>query len=175
MAGNKKHWCAGVALTVLVNGPVMADTALNFKGNLIIPNCVINNNLPVTVDFADVEIQTLDATNTVYHAKDFSVDMNCPYTVGTPKLTLNATAVHNAAQGVIQTSKYTEGLVIYLRQKGGGTPIPLGSPTAVTSSVTGSGNARTLTLNAGLGQFKGMAALKPGPFTASASLQVRYE
>lgn len=175
MAGHKKHWCAGVALAVLVNGPVMADTALNFKGNLIIPDCVINNNNPVSVDFGDVEIQTLDVMTTVYHARDFNIPIHCPYTVGTPKLTLTATAVHNAAQGVIQTSKYAEGLVIYLRQKGGSTPVPLGSATAVTSSVTGSGTDRTLILNAGMGQFKGMQTLKPGPFTASASLQLRYE
>ncbi|EFB0088245.1 fimbrial protein [Salmonella enterica] len=175
MAGNKSYWCGGLVLAVLMSGSVMADTALNFKGNLIIPNCVINNNNPVSVDFGDVEIQTLDVMNTVYHARDFNIPMHCPYTVGTPKLTLTATAIHDAAQGVIQTSKYAEGLVIYLRQKGGNTPVPLGSATAVTSSVTGSGTDRTLTLNAGMGQFKGMQTLKPGPFTASASLQVRYE
>ncbi|MFV5712021.1 fimbrial protein [Escherichia coli] len=175
MAGNKKNWHTGIALAVLMSGSVIADTAVNFKGNLIIPNCVINNNLPVSVDFHDVEIQSLETVNTVYYAQDFGVDMNCPYSAGTPKLTLSAPAVHNAAQGIIQTSKYTEGLVINIRQKGGGAVIPLNNSTEVTSSVTGIGNLRTLILNAGLSQFKGMETLTPGPFTASANLQVRYE
>ncbi|HDC1420162.1 TPA: fimbrial protein [Salmonella enterica] len=150
-------------------------TVINFKGNLIIPDCTINNNSPLEVDFGDVEIQTLDALNTAYHARDFNIPMTCPYILGTPRLTLTSSAVHIAQQGIIQTSKYNEGLVIYLRQKGGNNVIPLGTATNVTNSVTGTGTSKTLTLNAGIGRYKEMQLLTPGPFTASASLQVRYE
>ncbi|HCR3451290.1 TPA: fimbrial protein [Citrobacter werkmanii] len=177
MADNEKSWHAGLILAVLISGAASAaDTALNFKGNLIIPNCVINNNNPVIVDFKNVEIQTLAVVNTVYHDTEFSVSMNCPYSVGTPKLTLSSTNPYNASLGIIRTNRNdTEGLVIHLRQKDKKQVVPLNTPTAVTSSVTGSGSDRTLTLNAGLAQVKGMNALKPGPFTASASLQLRYE
>lgn len=167
-----------VFLAVMLGGVlqvVQAATTVNFKGNLIIPDCTINNGNPLEVDFGDIEIQTLDAANTVYHARDFSIPMTCPYILGTPRLTLTSSAVHNAQQGIIQTSKYSEGLVIYLRQMGGGTAVPLGTATNVSSSVTGTGTSRTLTLNAGVGRYKDMQQLTPGPFTASASLQVRYE
>ncbi|ECA1878504.1 fimbrial protein [Salmonella enterica subsp. enterica serovar Napoli] len=148
---------------------------VNFKGSLVIPDCTINNNTPLDVDFGEVEIQTLTAGNTAFHARDVDIPLNCPYTVGLPKLTLTSAAVHDAARGVIQTSKYSEGLVIYLRQGDGTTAIPLGTATNVSTSVTGSGNSRTLKLNAGLGRIKEMSDLTAGPFTGSAGLQVRYE
>ncbi|EAA4084738.1 fimbrial protein [Salmonella enterica subsp. salamae] len=148
---------------------------VNFKGTLVIPDCTVNNNTPLEVDFDRVEIQTLTAANTAYHAKNFNVSLNCPYTVGVPELTLTSSAIHDAARGVIQTTKYDEGLVIYLRQKDGTTPVPLGTATNVSTSVTGTGNARTLTLNAGLGRVKNMSDLTAGDFTGTVGLQVRYE
>ncbi|EDQ9959170.1 fimbrial protein [Salmonella enterica] len=164
-----------IMLGIISQASTQAATTVNFKGNLIIPDCIINNNSPLEVDFGDVEIQTLDGINTPYHARDFNIPMTCPYILGTPRLTLTSSAIHNAQQGIIQTSKYHEGLMIYLRQKGGGTAVPLGTATNVSSSVTGAGTSRTLTLNAGIGRYKEMQLLTPGPFTASASLQVRYE
>ncbi|MCZ4677301.1 fimbrial protein [Citrobacter sedlakii] len=148
---------------------------VSFKGSLVIPDCVVNNNAPLEVDFGEVEIQTLSSGNTAFHARDFDVSLNCPYTVGLPMLTLTSATPHDAAGGVIQTSKYDEGLVIYLRQKGGTAPVPLGAATNVSSSVTGSGTSRTLKLNAGLGRIKEMSDLTAGPFTGSAGLQVRYQ
>ncbi|EBV2827377.1 fimbrial protein [Salmonella enterica subsp. enterica serovar Adelaide] len=148
---------------------------VNFKGALVIPDCTVNNNTPLEVDFGRVEIQTLTAANTAYHAKNFNVSLNCPYTLGLPKLTLTSGAIHNAAQGVIQTSKYSEGLVIYLRQSDGVTPVPLGTATNVSTSVTGTGNVRTLTLNAGMGRIKNMSDLTAGDFTGTVGLQIRYE
>ncbi|EEE1598521.1 fimbrial protein [Salmonella enterica] len=159
----------------IISQMTLAATTVNFKGNLIIPDCTINNSNPLEVDFGDIEIQTLSVTNTAYHGRDFSIPMTCPYILGTPKLTMTSSAVHNALQGIIQTSKYSEGLVIYLRQKGGGTAVPLSTATNISSSVTGTGTSKTLTLNAGVGRYKDMTLLTPGPFTASASLQVRYE
>ncbi|HAE6913796.1 TPA_asm: fimbrial protein [Salmonella enterica subsp. enterica serovar Madelia] len=148
---------------------------VNFKGALVIPDCTVNNNSPLEVDFGRVEIQTLTAANTAYHAKSFNIPLNCPYILGYPQLTLTSGAIHNASQGVIQTTKYAEGLVIYLRQGTGTTPVPLGTATNVSTSVTGSGNTRTLTLNAGLGRIKDMNYLTAGDFTGTVGLQVRYE
>lgn len=148
---------------------------VNFKGALVIPDCTVNNNTPLEVDFGRVEIQTLTAANTAFHARDFNVSLNCPYTLGLPKLTLTSSAIHNAAQGVIQTSMYAQGLVIYLRQKGGTAPVPLGTATNVTTSVTGTGNSRTLTLNAGIGRIREMSELNAGEFTGTVGLQIRYE
>ncbi|EIN0011229.1 fimbrial protein [Salmonella enterica] len=148
---------------------------VNFKGSLVIPDCTVNNNTSLEVNFDDVEIQTLTAGNTPFHVQRFDVALNCPYTVGQPKLTVTSSAIHNAAQGGIQTSKYSEGLVIYLLQKDGTTAVPLGTASNVSTSVTGTGATRTLTLNAGVGRVKEMSDLTAGPFTGTAGLQVRYE
>ncbi len=152
-----------------------ADTGMVFTGNLVVPLCTVNNNTQVTVPFGDVEIQTLSAVNTAYQLRDVTIPVVCPYTSGTPRLTVSTTSAHNAAQGVLQTSKYREGLVVYLRQKDGTTALPLGTETAVTSSVTGTGTTRTLTLKAGIGRIKDLETLTPGEFTASSTLQIRYQ
>ncbi|WNN44045.1 MULTISPECIES: fimbrial protein [Winslowiella] len=152
-----------------------ADTSMVFTGNLVVPLCTVNNNTQVTVPFGDVEIQTLTAVNTPYDLQEITIPVNCPYTLGAPRLTVTSSTVHDAAQGVLQTSKYSEGLVVYLRQKNGTTALPLGTETDVTSSVTGSGTARTLALTAGIGRIKDLDALTPGEFTASSTLQVRYQ
>lgn len=151
-----------------------ADTGMVFTGNLVVPLCTVNNNTQVTVPFGDVEIQTLVAANTPYQLRDVTVPIFCPYTSGTPRLTVTTSSAHNATQGVLQTSKYSEGLVVYLRQKDGTTALPLGTEATVTSSVTGTGTTRTLTLKAGIGRVNSLDMLTPGEFTASSTLQIRY-
>lgn len=151
-----------------------ADTGMVFTGNLVVPLCTVNNNTQVTVPFGDVEIQTLAAANTPYQLREVNIPIVCPYTSGTPRLTVTTSSAHNATQGVLKTSKYSEGLVVYLRQKDGTTALPLGTETTVTSSVTGTGTARTLTLKAGIGRINSLDLLTPGEFTASSTLQVRY-
>lgn len=167
-----------IAAILLAVGPLPpmagADTGMVFTGNLVVPLCTVNNNTQVTVPFGDVEIQTLVAANTPYHLRDVTIPIACPYTVGTPRLTVTTSSAHNATQGVLQTSKYSEGLVVYLRQKDGTTPLPLAAETTVTSSVTGSGTTRTLTLRAGIGRINSLDMLTPGEFTASSTLQIRY-
>ena len=156
-------------------GTVHAVTQVEFTGNLVVPLCTINNNNPVTVSFDDVDIQTMPVSGSAYNQQDFAVDMLCPYTLGTPMLTVTSASVYNAPRGIINTSKSSEGLVVFLRQKGGAQVLPLGIATDVTSSVTGTGTNLTLTLNAALGQMNGMDRLTPGPFTATANLQVQYQ
>lgn len=164
------------SILILLSTVARADITIDFKGNLLIPDCKINNNNPVEVDFGDVEIQTIDTVNIAYHERDFDIPVDCPYTKGVPKLTVTSTTPHNKSQGVIQTSKYNEGLIIFLRSKGGQQPLPLNSKVDITSSISGTiGNVRILTLNAAVGQFKGMQYLTPGPFTASVTVAMLYE
>ncbi|WP_434134178.1 fimbrial protein [Enterobacter cloacae] len=169
---------AMLILAMLMAGascPVHAVTPVEFKGNLVLPLCTINNNNPVTVSFDDVDIQAMPVSGSPYNQQDFPVNMFCPYTLGTPMLTVTSASVYNAPGGIINTSKSSEGLVVFLRQKGGGLVLPLGTATDVTSSITGAGTDLTLTLNAALGQMNGMDKLTPGPFTATANLQVQYQ
>ena len=181
----------GVATAVRLTGIVvlasslyitsaMADTAINLHGNLVIPDCVVNNNNTVTVDFGDVDIQALPVAHTLYVPKTFSVPLDCPYTLGIPKLTVTAAVATGglAQDGTIRTTKDSEGLVVYLREQDGSTPVTLnpGAGKDISSSVSGSsGTSRTLRLNAGIGQLNGVDKLMAGSFTATASLQVRYE
>jgi minor pilin subunit PapE len=167
-------------MLALLPAVATADVTVTFTGNLIVPGCTINNGKSLDVGFGEVEIQSLEATNVPYHGKTFDVLMSCPYTAGTPKLVLTGNA-HDAAQGMLQTSKYSEGLVIYLRQKDGLTAVPLNATagTDISPSVSCNGSATgnncTLTLNAALGRIYEMSSLTAGSFSASAGLQVRYE
>lgn len=159
----------------ILSSAAYADTNMVFSGNLIVPLCTINNNNQITIPFGDIEIQTLTQANTPYQFQDITIPINCPYALGAPMLKVSSTTVDNAALGVLQTSKYSEGLVIYLRQGDGTTPLPIGTETIVTNSVTGSSTTRTLNLKAGLGRVNTLDMLTPGQFTASTTLQIRYQ
>lgn len=158
-----------------VTGPVYAGTPVEFKGNLVVPLCTINNNTPVTVSFGDVDIQTMPVKSERYHSKDFSLSIFCPYSLGTPMLTVTSVSAFSPGRGGIGTSKIKEGLVLMLRQRGGTRALSLGTPNDVTSSITGTSSTFTLTLNAALVQLYGMDKLTPGPFTATANLQLQYQ
>lgn len=158
----------------------LAETSVYLHGNLVIPECVINGNNSVEVKFGDVDIQSLPVSHTLYALTPFSVPMDCPYTLGVPKLTVEAPVASGgmARDGAIKTSRDGEGLVVYLRAQDGITPVVLNAATGmdISHSVVGSsGTTRTLRLNAGVGQLKGVDKLTAGAFTATASLQVRYE
>ncbi|EPY3080996.1 fimbrial protein [Shigella sonnei] len=166
-------------MLALLPAVATADVTVTFKGNLTVPDCTINDGNPLMVDFGDVEIQSLESTGVPYHGRNFDVPMSCPFTAGTPGLILTGNA-HDAARGMLQTSKYSEGLVIYLYQKDGRTAVPLNvKATDISPSVSCNGSATgnncTLTLNAALGRIYEMSKLTAGSFSASAGLQVRYE
>ncbi|MCU6345186.1 fimbrial protein [Escherichia coli] len=156
-----------------------ATDNLLFKGNLIIPNCTVNNNQSIETDFGDIEIQTLSAANTGYHWKSIQIPVDCPYNYGTPKI--NLTGQQGVSTNSIQTSKYnTEKLVIYLQQ---GTPdkqgkkINLGSYQELEQDaiVNTNGNQKNILITASVGREQGMELLTPGPFTASVNMEMRYE
>lgn len=178
MTSTKRVLAAVLGLSLLSASAQAADNLL-FKGNLVIPNCIVNNNQSIETDFGDIQIQTLSAANTGYHWESIQVPVECPYNYGTPKI--NITGQKGGANNSIQTSKYTnEKLVIYLQQGTAdklGKEIELGSyqeleQDAITNT---NGNQRNILLAAGVGREDDMSLLTPGPFTASVNMEVRYE
>ncbi len=120
--------CLPVMLgAVLMSQHVHAADNLTFKGKLIIPACTVSNT---TVDWQDVEIQTLSQNGN--HEKEFTVNMRCPYNLGTMKVTITATNTYNNAILVQNTSNTSsDGLLVYLYNSNAGnigTAITLGTP-----------------------------------------------
>lgn len=179
MMNAKRVLAAALGLSLLSAGAQAADNLL-FKGNLVIPNCTVNNNQSIETDFGDIEIQTLSAANTGYHWKSIQVPVECPYNYGTPKINLT-TGTPGKESNSIQTSKYnTEKLVVYLQQGTAdklGKKIELGNYQEIEQdAITNTnGNQRNVLLAAGVGREDDMNLLTPGPFTASVSMEVRYE
>ncbi|EGH9955592.1 fimbrial protein [Escherichia coli] len=153
---------------------------LRFKGNLIVPDCTMNNGNPVEINFGDIETQTLVAANTGYHWENIRVPVNCPYSLGVPKIRLTGSQA-TESRNSIKTSRYdTEKLVIYLHQgtkDNLGKAIELGIYQNIASNaISNTGGARyEVRLAAGVGREGGMELLTAGPFEASASMEVRYE
>ncbi|MDY9198221.1 fimbrial protein [Escherichia coli] len=167
-----------LTLTSLLLSGVAHSMNLNFKGNLIIPNCTVNANKAIETEFKDVEIQTLTTMNVGYHWQSLTIPVDCPYNLGTPKIKI--TGDQTTKPNGIKTSKYAaEKLAIYLKQGTAGAlgnDIALNSYNALTgSSITGVGTKKNISIAAGIGREGGMDLLKPGPFTASANMEVRYE
>lgn len=176
-----KKKMTGIILAALFSAvSAQAVDNLQFKGNLVIPDCTINNGNLIETNFGDIEIQTIAAANTGYHWQPLRILVDCPYTLGTPKIKLTGNQA-SYYKNSIKTSKYdSEKLVIYFRQ---GTPdnrgamINLGSyQNLATDAITGTGGTkRTVLITAGVGREGDMELLTPGPFTASANMEVRYE
>ncbi len=155
---------------------VQAVDNLQFRGNLVIPNCTINNGNPVETDWGGVDIQTLGNPNTPSHEKELSILVKCPYSLGTPKMTVTGSSHTVAGEKGLQTSKYDEGLLVYLRTKAANSWISYNTKQTIPAdSISGNGTDKTLTMYASLGYYKTMEDLKPGPFTAGATLEMRYE
>lgn len=155
---------------------VQAADNLQFRGNLVIPNCTVNNGNPIETDWGSVEIQMLGNPNTPSHEKELNISVNCPYALGTPKMKVTGAAHTTSGERGLQTSKYDEGLLIYLRTKAARSWISYNAEQDIpVDSISGSGTDKTLTMYASLGYYKTMEDLKPGPFTAGATLEMRYE
>ncbi|ELY6206055.1 fimbrial protein, partial [Cronobacter malonaticus] len=148
-----------------------------FKGNLIIPNCTINNNNAIETDFKDIEIQTIANSNTGYHWQQINIPVSCPYSIGAPKVRI--TGNKGIAPNSIQTNKYpNEKLAIYLKQSRAsgeqGNNIIIGQSMSLDSGSV-SNNKNNVYLTAGVAREGAMSLLKPGPFSASATMELRYE
>ncbi|EKG5216418.1 fimbrial protein, partial [Escherichia coli] len=113
----KKITSVMLSATLFSAVSAQATDNLQFRGNLIIPSCTINNGNPIETDWGQVEIQTLGNPNTPSHEKLLSIPVKCPYSLGTPKMKVTGAAHTASVPKGLQTSKYNEGLLIYLRTK----------------------------------------------------------
>ncbi|CAJ1243539.1 TPA: fimbrial protein [Escherichia coli] len=169
----------GLCLPVMLGAVLMSQHAhaadnLTFRGKLIIPACTVSNT---TVDWQDVEIQTLSQNGN--HEKEFTVNMRCPYNLGTMKVTISTSAAtYNKGIIVKGTSSRTDdGLLIYLynRHQNGsiGDAITLGTP-FTPEHVSGQVPARNISLYAKLGYKGDIQNLRAGTFSATATLVASY-
>ncbi len=165
--------CLPVMLgAVLMSQHVHAADNLTFKGKLIIPACTVTK---AEVDWGNVEIQTLSQNGN--HEKEFTVNMQCPYHLGTMKVTITATNTYNNAILVQNTSNTSsDGVLVYLYNSNAGnigTAITLGTP-FTPRKITGNNADRTISLHAKLGYKGNMQSLKAGDFSATATLVASY-
>ncbi|EFN9094937.1 fimbrial protein [Escherichia coli] len=167
--------CLPVMLgAVLMSQHVHAVDNLTFRGKLIIPACTVSNT---TVDWQDVEIQTLSQNGN--HEKEFTVNMRCPYNLGTMKVTITATNTQNNNSILVPNTSTTtgNGLLIYLynRNQNGsiGSPIVFNSP-FTPGYITGQVPARNISLYAKLGYKGNIQNLRAGTFSATATLVASY-
>lgn len=148
---------------------------LQFSGNLIIPDCTVNDGNPIKTEWKDVEIQTLGTASAPSHEQELRIPVKCPYSLGTPKMTLKGNFTFVAEKLGLQTSKNSEGLMIFLRTKAPDSWITGETMQLPSNSITGTGPDKTLTMYAALGYSKRMEDLTPGEFSAGATLEMRYE
>ncbi|EQR24354.1 P fimbrial minor subunit PapE [Escherichia coli] len=165
--------CLPVMLgAVLMSQHVHAADNLTFKGKLIIPACTVTK---AEVDWGNVDIQTLSQNGN--HEKEFTVNMQCPYHLGTMKVTITATNTYNNAILVQNTSNTSsDGVLVYLYNSNAGnigTAITLGTP-FTPGKITGNNADRTISLHAKLGYKGNMQSLKAGDFSATATLVASY-
>ena len=165
--------CLPVMLgAVLMSQHVHAADNLTFKGKLIIPACTVTK---AEVDWGNVEIQTLSQNGN--HEKEFTVNMQCPYHLGTMKVTITATNTYNNAILVQNTSNTSsDGVLVYLYNSNAGnigTAITLGTP-FTPGKITVNNADRTISLHAKLGYKGNMQSLKAGDFSATATLVASY-
>ncbi|HHV1569865.1 TPA: fimbrial protein [Escherichia coli] len=157
---------------MLMSQHVHAADNLTFKGKLIIPACTVTK---AEVDWGNVEIQTLSQNGN--HEKEFTVNMQCPYHLGTMKVTITATNTYNNAILVQNTSNTSsDGVLVYLYNSNAGnigTAITLGTP-FTPGKITGNNADRTISLHAKLGYKGNMQSLKAGDFSATATLVASY-
>lgn len=158
-------------MVLLVTANAYADNML-FRGNLIIPSCKLKHD--IQVDWGDIEIQSLKEKNTSYHPKEVRIDLTCPYFYKTPKLKVIADRVENRAG--IKTSKYNEGLVVFLSTKTGEEWINTNEYFNIPEQdITGEAEDKVVHLYAWLGRYNEITDLTPGEWNAIASMEVRYE
>ncbi|WP_157945626.1 fimbrial protein [Escherichia coli] len=158
---------------VLMSQHAHAADNLTFKGKLIIPACTVQN---AEVNWGDIEIQTLVQNGG--NQKDFTVQMTCPYHLGTMKVTITSNSQSGNSILVPSTSTSTnDGLLIYLydRNSSGsiGNAISLGTP-FTPGHVSGQLPTRNISLYAKLGYKGNMQNLRSGNFSATATLVALY-
>ncbi|CAI1508201.1 fimbrial protein [Serratia ficaria] len=167
----KKYAIPRIALLIgitLLTGPgVMpaaqatpGEAAMNFKGTLVVPSCVVNDNKTIDVDFGDVLTTRVDGTN---YRKQLSYTLTCESGVSKAlKLQVQGTAA--AFNGELLNTSVT-GLGIRLRN--GGSNLPVNSWLNFTYP-----NKPTLWV---VPVQKSGVTLAGGQFSATATLKVAYQ
>ncbi|EFI6096021.1 fimbrial protein [Escherichia coli] len=180
----KKGRLAGLiaAGLLLTSAQALAvDIPVKITGTVIIPDCKV---APKEIDWGDIQIQTLESTDTAYNIKQTSIDIECLPGLDNMKLTmtLRANQAPGGSSNYIATSKSGEGLAIAVRQGEYWTEnntVTLNTKENIApAAVTNLGGGRKR-LNLGFALVRlpgiGLEKLTPGRFDASANLEVRYE
>lgn len=165
--------CLPVMLgAVLMSQHVHAADNLTFRGKLVIPACTVQN---AEVNWGDIQIQNLVQNGG--DQRELTVQMTCPYHLGTMKVTITATNTSNNAILVQNTSNTSsDGLLVYLYNSNAGnigTAITLGTP-FTPGKIIGNNANKTISLYAKLGYKGNMQDLKAGNFSATATLIASY-
>ncbi|MBN6468806.1 fimbrial protein [Escherichia coli] len=167
----------GLCLPVMLGAVLMSQHAhavdnLTFKGKLIIPACTVTK---AEVDWGNVEIQTLSRNGN--HEKEFTVNMQCPYNLGTMKVTITSNGQTGNSILVPDTSSVSgDGLLIYLYNSNNssiGNAVTLGRQ-FTPGKITGVGQSKNITLYAKLGYKGDMRKLQAKAFSATATLVASY-
>ncbi|EIK7925562.1 type 1 fimbrial protein [Escherichia coli] len=167
----------GLCLPVMLGAVLMSQHAhaadnLTFRGKLIIPACTVQN---AEVNWGDIEIQKLVQSGG--NQKDFTVQVTCPYHLGTMKVTITSNGQTGNSILVPNTSTASgEGVLIYLYNSNGssiGNAVTLGSQ-FTPGKITGTPPSRTITLYTKLGYKGNMQNLQAGAFAATATLVASY-
>ncbi|MGL4434149.1 MAG: fimbrial protein [Plesiomonas shigelloides] len=151
---------------------------MNFTGTLIIPNCTVTVNSGNAITFGNFEIQNI---NNVNGAVQSTVALECPYSVGTPYITVTGAELSGSSSGnVLATDKNGLGIALYQ-----GSSVNDSNKLLLGAGANGNGNPITTGLegiNSSTGTFTFTSVLwtadytklTPGAFTAAATLSVIY-
>lgn len=155
-----------MALIVLISSSFAAQSAenLKFHGTLISPpNCTINNDQTIDVEFGNMLINKIDGT---CYAQNVPYEITCDSTVRDEAMAMTLTlsgSVSDFNQAAVNTS--VAGLGIELRQND--QPFTLGSTIKV--------NEQSIPVLKAIPVKKSGASLTEGGFDATATLQVDYQ
>ncbi|ENY3616476.1 fimbrial protein [Escherichia coli O8:H49] len=151
---------------------------LEFTGELVVPVCTINDGQTIQTDWGDIEVQEFKNKDTPYFIKEIKINIKCPYYYGRPIIKLSGQKHTTPGERGIKTTKYDEGLLVYLGLKNGywlSSMTDSGSHVLTDNDITGSGSDKLLTVYASLGRYKNIESLTPGPWSATANMEIYYQ
>lgn len=161
MAQRKLFLLAAAMFASWAMSPVQAAVPfmnLTVKVALEEPLCVLNNNKPIEVNFADVFIEKI---NQGIYNQPIIYDLDCKDK--NMALTLTASGTSGFSAGTLETSR--TGLAIAIQKDG--QPLPVNTPVNFTLPDTPRLNAVLVK--------RGKARLDTGHFTATARMVVEYQ
>lgn len=159
-----------------INGPSAYAADMNFKGNLVVPPCVINGGRDVFMEWGNVDITTVPDGNVGFAgaSKQVTVSLSCPYAVGVPNIYVTGDRFSGRPSfygGAVKTTK--EDLIVYLHAPGASGTLRINGKSPIT--LTGAGPEKSVTLTGYLARTPGFTELTPGPFDGIVALNVVYE